>query len=202
VETVRRFGGRRLCYRPAVLRRRPSLCAFASAFGLALALFVPREAGAFERQWHAGAGLAYAALVNPAGAVLHGFGGGVHLTYGLSDTVNLLVLADATVHPAITYKSEPVEGVVLAGGSVGFSYVFDVLQWVPYLGATAGVYYEAGPTTGGPRLGLQLPFGLDYQLSRSFAIGAAGEYKLLFLDVAGPSQRISAFLRAEYIWGF
>jgi len=54
----------------------------------------------------------------------------------------------------------------------------------------------------GPRLALAIPFGLDYQLSRSFAIGANGEYKLFFLGQEGVSQRISAFVHAEYIWGF
>lgn len=186
-------------------RRRLSLRPLALATGSSLALLAlaaPREAGAFERQWHAGADAGYSVLLNPAGAALHGFGGGVHLTYGLSDTVNLLVLADATVHPATTHKRLPVDGLVLAGGSIGFGYVFDVLQWVPYVGATAGAYYAAGPTDSGIRLAVQIPFGLDYQLSRSFAVGVAGEYKLLLLDAAGVSQRISAFLRAEYIWGF
>jgi len=167
-----------------------------------LASLAPGEARAFERQWHVGAGAGYSALINPQGATLHGFGGGLHLTYGLSDTINLMVLADTSIHPATTHERKPVDGVILAGGSVGFGYVFDVLQWVPYVGATAGAYYAAGPDDGGVRLAVQVPFGLDYQLSRSFAIGAAGEYKLLLLDAAGVSQRISAFLRAEYIWGY
>lgn len=141
-------------------------------------------------------------LLNPQGASLHGFGGGLHLTYGLSDTLNLLVLGDVSVHPATTLEDKPVDGVILAGGTVGIGYVFDILQWVPYVGATAGGYYAIGPTDSGPRLAVGIPFGIDYQISRSFAVGAAGEYKLLFLGPDGMSQRISAVLRAEYIWGF
>lgn len=171
---------------------------------LALGVSAPREAAAFERQWHAGLDAGYSALITPAGAGLHGFSGGLHLTYGISDTINLLVLGDVSVHPEGSQGGKAVPGVILGGGSVGAAYVFDVLSWVPYVGATAGAYYQAGstPETSGARLALQVPFGLDYQLSRSFALGVAGEYKLLFLDVAGVSQRISAYLRAEYIWGF
>jgi hypothetical protein len=166
------------------------------------ALLAPRQSRAFERQWHAGANAGYAALLLPSGAALHGFGGGLHLTYGISDTLNLLVLADASVHPATTYKAKPVDGVMLAGGAVGIGYVFDVLQWVPYVGVAAGGYYAVSPTNSGPRLGLELPFGLDYQFSRSFALGVAGQYRLLLLDPAGVTQRFSAYLRGEYIWGF
>ena len=187
-----------------VPRVRPLLRALAptSAALALLAFFVPREAAAFERQWHLGANAGYAALIRPTGAALHGFGGGVHLTYGLSDTVNLLALADVTMHPSTTHEGQPVPEILLGGGSLGFSYVFDVLQWVPYVGVTAGAYYESSPDGGGARLAVQIPFGLDYQISRSFAVGATGEYKLLFLDVAGVSQRFAAYLRAEYIWGF
>lgn len=184
------------------MRLRSPLRAVPFAAALLLAPSLSREAAAFERQWHVGANAGYAALINPQGVTLHGFGGGLHLTYGLSDTINILALADVTVHPATTEKNKPVDGVLLGGGSVGFGYVFDILQWVPYVGATAGVYYADTPVGGGARLALQIPFGLDYQISRSFAVGAAGEYKLLFLDAAGVSQRITAFLRAEYIWGF
>jgi hypothetical protein len=144
----------------------------------------------------------YAALLLPSGAALHGFGGGLHLTYGLSDTLNLLVMADASVHPAATYKARPVDGAIVAGGAVGVGYVVDILQWVPYIGAAAGGYYEVSPKNSGPRLGLQIPFGLDYQLSRSFALGVAGDYRLLFLDPTGVTQRISVYLRGEYIWGY
>ncbi len=181
---------------------RPVAAGVALGAALSIALLFPREASAFEHQWHAGANAGYAALVTGPGATLHGFGGGLHLTYGLSDTLNLLVTGDVTVHPAARSKGVPVDGFVLAGGNVGVGYVFDILQWVPYVGATAGAYYAIGPTDSGPRLALAIPFGLDYQVSRSFAIGAAGEYKLLLLDALGTSQRISGFLRAEYIWGF
>lgn len=190
---------------PQISRRRPA-DTVSRGLGALLAglvgILVPRAAGAFEHQWHLGADAGYSVLLNGQGASLHGFGGGLHLTYGLSDTLNLLVLGDVTVHPATQLEGQPVDGVILAGGSVGVGYVFDILQWVPYVGAAVGGAYAIGPTDSGPRLTLAIPFGLDYQLSRSFAIGAAGEYKLLFLDPAGPGQRISAFIRAEYIWGF
>ncbi|MBK8251793.1 MAG: hypothetical protein IPK82_03890 [Polyangiaceae bacterium] len=157
---------------------------------------------AFERQWHLGAGASYSPYINPAGVTLHGFGGGVQLVYGISDTINALAMADLSVHPATTHKGKPVDGILLAGGSLGLSYVFDILQWVPWVGATAGAYYALDPVSPGGRLALGIPFGLDYQVSRSFAVGAAGEYKLFFLDPLGAGQRFSVTLRAEYIWGY
>jgi hypothetical protein len=198
------MSGGLVCYTGFVLGLRSPLRCLATVLALApaLVLLAPREASAFEHQWHVGADAGYAALITGPGATLHGFGGGLHLTYGISDTLNLLVTGDVTVHPAGKYKGLSVDGFVLAGGNVGVGYVFDILQLVPYVGATAGFYYAAGPTDSGPRLALSIPFGMDYQVSRRFAVGAAGEYKLLLLDAMGTSQRISGFLRAEYIWGF
>jgi hypothetical protein len=174
-----------------------ALLACAAAFSLS-----SRDAQAFERQWHVGASAGYSPYINPAGVTLHGFGGGLHLTYGVSDTINFLVLADVSVHPATTHERKPVDGILLGGGSIGLGYVFDILQVVPYVGAAVGGYYAVDPVTPGGRLAVTVPFGLDYQLSRSFAVGLAGEYKLLFLDPAGVGQRFGAFLRAEYIWGY
>lgn len=176
--------------------------ALLSACAAAFLAASPGDARAFERQWHVGANAGYSPYINPAGFTLHGFGGGLHLTYGMSDTINLIALADVTVHPASHDGVRPVDGIVLGGGSLGLSYVFDILQIVPYVGGTIGAYYADAPTGSGGRLALTVPFGLDYQLSRSFALGVTGEYKLLFLDPAGVGQRFVAFLRAEYIWGF
>jgi hypothetical protein len=191
--------------RPRSCTRFALRLALVSAFATAVLLASPGPALAFERQWHVGASAGYSPYINPAGVTLHGFGGGLHLTYGLSDTINVLALADVTVHPATDGPEpglDPVDGLILGGGSLGFAYVFDILQIVPYVGGTIGGYYAETPAASGGRLALTLPFGLDYQLSRSFALGVAGEYKLLFLDPAGVGQRFTVFLRAEYIWGF
>lgn len=174
--------------------------AFVLAGPVALAA-APAEASAFERQWHVGGGVGYSPYFTPAGVALHGFGGALHLTYGLSDTINALVIADVTVHPGVTEHLKPIPGVLFGGGNVGFAYVADILQIVPWVGATMGAYYAADEAAPGGRLALGVPFGLDYQLSRSFAIGVSGEFKLFFMDPAGVGQRYCAFLRAEYMWG-
>ncbi len=185
----------------------PRLLSVALATAIATVLLAaPRRADAYERQWHAGIGLGYA-VVSSAGAK-SGLGGGLHLTYGLSDTFNLLVEADFTAHPAA-------KGVLVPSASAGLAYVFDVLQWVPYVGAMAGAYdlWRTDETCGVPdangvaapchqgRIGASIPFGLDYQLNRSFAVGFAGRYHVLFLG-RYPGSYLTTFLRAELIWGY
>src|SRR6187551_1480643 len=94
-------------------------CCAGVATGLALML-APEEASAFERQWHAGIGLGYAVVT--AGGAQSGFGGGLHLTYGLSDAFNLMVEGDFTAHR----KSG--DWILLPSGSVGLGYVIDILE--------------------------------------------------------------------------
>ena len=51
------------------------------------------------------------------------------------------------------------------------------------------------------RLNLEIPFGVDYQISRSFSVGAAGRFQLLLLG-GSPWMTLGAFARAEYTWGY
>jgi hypothetical protein len=51
------------------------------------------------------------------------------------------------------------------------------------------------------KLDLALPFGADYQVSRSFTVGAAGRFQVLLLDGA-PTPMLGAFARAQYTWGY
>ncbi|MDI1443980.1 hypothetical protein [Polyangium sp. 6x1] len=189
------------------MRRTRALLLLASI--LSILAFAP-AAEAYERQWHVGGGLGYS-LVLPGGSIpttatsLHGLGVALHGTYGLTDAFNLLVQVDGSFAPG----APPV---ILAGGGVGVGYVLDVLRWVPWVGVMAGGYAvsaldpcgaagETGCTSG--RLGLSVPFGLDYQVSRSFTLGATGRYGvLLFGPKGGVDQMIGAFLRAEYVWGY
>jgi hypothetical protein len=164
---------------------------------------VPKLASAYERQWHAGAALGYA-LQGDASGLANGFGGGLHLAYGLNDTFNAMLDVDATYHPG--------NKLVLGSATAGVGYVFDVLRWVPYIGLMAGAYdvFNTSGACGGPsqphcvatHLGAAIPAGLDYQLSRSVAVGGQVKYNLLFLGSDAPAHYLTVFARAEYTWGW
>ena len=159
------------------------------------------RAEAYEHQWHLGGNLGYAALFG--GGTSHGFGGGVHAAYGLNDSFNLMAQVDVTAHPYAQW-------VVMSGG-VGAGYVLDVLQWVPYVGVLAGGagLFSSDPKCGVSlsepckqfRINLEIPFGVDYQLSRRFSVGIAGRFQLLLLGES-PWTTMGAFVRAEYTWGY
>lgn len=178
------------------MRRRPLLpLAIAAAVAPAL-LAAPSTAQAYERQWHAGGSFGYVARLG--GETYHGMSGGLHLAYGITDAFNGIAHVDVSGFPG--------GKLLIASGAIGAAYVFDVLQWVPYVGAAAGGADVVTLTSAcGPchafRINLEIPFGLDYQVSRSFAIGGAGRVQLLLLG-ANPRTVIGAFARAEYIWGF
>lgn len=205
--------------RPHLFQRLRRLAA-PSLGALALfALFAPRRAEAYEKQWHVGASLGYTALMgqNPT---RHGLGGGLHLTYGLSDAFNLMVEADLSGHfaradvPAVKADetARPAQdGALFTRAGAGVGYVFDVLQWVPYIGLVAGAadVINLGPLCGATdqapchdlRLNLAVPFGLDYSINRSISIGVGGRYQLL---ISGQPlmHALGAFARVEYVWGY
>jgi hypothetical protein len=183
---------------PRLHRPLAALSALAAAL---LAALAPRRAAAYEHQWHAGMSFGYAALFGAQTA--HGFGGGLHLAYGANDAINLLAEIDATVHPSSKWT-------VVSGG-LGAAYVLDVLQWVPWAGLEVG---PAGLVSFDPKCGvaatepcsafrinLAIPFGVDYQISRSFAVGLGGRFQVLVLG-GSPWETLAVGARAEYAWGY
>ncbi|MFT3776638.1 MAG: hypothetical protein QM820_65705 [Minicystis sp.] len=175
---------------------RPRLALLASA-ALTATLLAPSAASAYEHQWHAGASFGYLGGWNGIG---HGLGGGLDLGYGVRDWLDVVASADVSYHPS--------SKVVIPTFTAGVRFTFDVLQVVPHIGVLAGVADEAvtsGCGAGAPcnaaRLDLAIPFGLDYQLSRSFTIGAVGRFQVLLLN-GSASPMLGAFVRAQYVWGY
>ncbi len=187
--------------------------ALAAAALAAPTLLASSRSEAFERQWHAGASFGYTALMG-SHATLHGIGGGLHLTYGLSDALNLMAEVNVSNHfsrlgdTPVDADGKPtgaaavqLPSALLASGGVGVGYVFDVLQWVPYVGGLVGAADIVTPSGNNLRLSLQVPFGLDYSISRSFAVGVGGRYQML-IGGAGLEHVLTGLLRAEYVWGY
>jgi len=165
-------------------------------------------AQAFERQWHAGVDGGYASLFDDN--AVSGFGGGLHLGYGLSDVFNALVELDVTRHPGAGTA-----GVTMWSGGAGVAYTLDVARAVPYGGLLLGGYRvngqlcklspEGDQLCAGPlnAVGLQFVLGLDYQLERNWAIGAQLRMHTIFAaEPVGVLAYATTFLRVEYLWGF
>jgi len=184
------------------MRRLPRAPAAIAALALcAAALLAPTRARAAEHEWHAGMSFGYSALFAPTDG--NGFGGGLHLAYGVSDMFNLLADVDAIAYTDAKWA-------VVSGG-LGAASGSDVLQRVPWIGAEVG---PAGIISTDPhcglatlepchafRLSIAAPFGVDYKINRSFAVGASGRVQVLLLGDS-PWLTIGAFARAEYTWGF
>lgn len=178
---------------------------------------------AFERQWHAGAGLG---LGRVSRGDYSGWGPVLDLgvTYGLSDQFNLLgevalgsfgVSAPAPPAPAPGQPAPPPTApgpgnYAFQSAVVGVAYTLDVLRWVPYAGLfVGGARVSAGEGFGGAfggdayrRVALDAGAagGLDYQLTREIAVGAVVRYHLAFTDPR--SSLLFGGLRVQYTWGF
>lgn len=159
------------------------------------AVLLPSPALAYERQWHAGLEAGYLGGFRGLG---HGAGLGVDLGYGVRDWLDLTGTLGASYHPSSRS--------LIPSATVGARLAFDVLQVVPYVGVeigAAGAFTTSGcaGSCAAPAFDLAAPFGLDYQLSRSFTIGAAGRFQLLVLR-GGATPMLGAFVRAAYTWGY
>jgi hypothetical protein len=181
------------------------ICAI-SAAGVALAYAA--GAGAVEREHHLGVDAGYAMLVVADKSTPDvGAGVGVHWTYGLSDAFNviaeggwsLLAIGEKAQGPS-TPRTRPAS---ITSAEVGVAYVFDVLQWVPWIGLLAGGYAFTGGTINGARIlpGAAVGLGLDYRLSRSWAVGVSA-HQHAFTDASTYPSFTQFFARFEYTWGW
>lgn len=176
------------------MNRTTCACACAAAF-----LASSPSAHAQERTLHLGGNLAFAQLFG--GPSAPGVSAGLHAAYGLDDMFNLLAAFDVAAHP-------PSRWVVLSGG-LGASYLMDIGPFIPYAGALAGPagLISVNPTCGlsiaepcsALRINLELPFGIDYRVSKRLAVGAGGRFQLLLLgDV--PWMTVSVGAKVEWVW--
>jgi hypothetical protein len=185
----------------------------AASMGASVAVVVavaPATARAFERQHHLGVDLGVGVLAvkdKPAASV--GPAVGAHYAYGITDQF-LLYGEGSYARVALEERPEPTGPTpanrptdVWAAG-VGAGYVLDVLQWVPYFGATAGVHGLHGGTLPSAVLvpSVDVALGLDYQLSRSFAVGVAFRQAFLLTEMTNYPSYTKLFARVELLWGF
>jgi hypothetical protein len=168
-----------------------------------------REARAFERQQHLGVDGGFTLLtISDKSTADRGGMFGLHYTYGISDAFNLvaqaqfqLVALNQQLDNPTTPHTRPES---VTGGTVGAEYVFDVLRWVPYVGALAGPYFMNGGTIEGTKvlLGAQLEAGLDFQVTRHFAVGIAYHEHFMLTDLSTYPVFFNVMGRLEYIWGW
>jgi Outer membrane protein beta-barrel domain len=167
------------------------------------------EAKAIERQHHVGLGPSVDVLsIDDKSTLDVGAGVGLHYTYGISDQFNLMVEAGGAIVAANQEQDTPETprtrpaGVDRAG--VGVGYVIDVLQWVPYIGVLASGYRLSGGTLDGSLFipGAELALGLDYQLSRQWAVGVAVRQHFLLTKMSTYPTYTTGLLRIEYMWGY
>jgi hypothetical protein len=179
----------------------------ATAAGLAVVL-LPATAGAVEREHALGVDVGPAIfVVNDKGSPDIGATFGLHYTYGLSDAFNLVADAEYSLvalnesGDSSTPKTRPT---MLWGGAAGLAYVLDVLRWVPWGAAEIGVLALDGGTIPGtrPLPDAILSAGLDYRLSRSWAVGASFRQHFLFTDMGDYPSFTQVFARFEYVWGW
>ena len=169
----------------------------------------PREALAIERQHHFGLDPTLALLkVDDKSSMSTAVGLGAHYTYGLNDQFNFMAELNASfmlegekLADATTPHTRPTQ---IGHALAGVGYVIDILRWVPYFGILAGGYRLAGGTLDNQLLvlGGAVQVGLDYQISRQWAVGGAVQQHFLVTKMSDYPSYTTLMLRFEYMWGY
>ena len=173
----------------------------AAVFGLVA--FAGREARAFESQQHFGFGGGLALLKPQDVSLSAGAGGGFHYGYGINDSINF-VAETQTSWIGISRDGSDTRALFASSLGAGVTYGFDVVQWVPYVGVLGAGYLLYGKALDHPigAAGVQLALGIDYQVSRSMAVGLAVRQHIIVTKLEDFPSYTTAFLRAEYMWGW
>ncbi|MFO0735317.1 MAG: hypothetical protein U0270_05530 [Labilithrix sp.] len=172
-------------------------------------LLATSDASAIEQQHHLGLAPAFGMLnIKDKSTVSAGFGGALHYAYGLTDQWNLtldassvVVAADQKLDPPANLQTRPA-AVHQAGA--GVSYVIDILRVIPWFGIEGGACLLTGGTLDRAIVvpDLSVGVGLDYQLSRTFAVGVTGREHLMISKLDTYPSYLTAMLRFEVMWGY
>lgn len=181
-----------------------------SSFALVAALVAATssDALAFERQHHLGVDGGLGMLsINQKGTLSVGGGGGVHYAYGLTDAFNLMAEGSFM---QVALEEQGGKGIPnnrptsVTNLGVGVGYVLDVLRWVPYAGLLAEGYWMNGGTidTTTVAAGAAIALGLDYSVTRAFAVGFAFRQHFALSKITDYPSYSQFLLRAELTWGY
>jgi outer membrane protein W len=182
--------------------------AFAAA-AVMLVVAAARDAGAVENQHHVGLGPQLAILkVDDKSTLSIGGGLALHYTYGLNDQLNVMAELGGAIVAAHQKQDAPdsphTRPAEIDHLAAGIGYVIDVIRYVPYIGILASGYRVSGGTIDKALVipGVELAVGLDYQLSRSWAVGLAARQHMLLTKLSTYPTYTTGLLRVEYMWGF
>jgi Outer membrane protein beta-barrel domain len=179
-----------------------SVTAFALTSGT---LLVNSEALAYEGQFHLGGGVGVASFTRSDAPVALAIG--AHAAYEINDMFDARLELMASEHQFVENQKTR-----LYSATAGLTYKLDVIALVPYAGILAGLYAFEGyyPYVNEQperRLqpGISIPLGLDYTVSRTFALGVQLRYHGFLSDPLqserdGPFS--TALVRAEYRLGW
>ena len=188
--------------------KRPALFVLAFVLASVFSSF-GREAHAIERQHHIGIAPQLAILsVDGKSTMSVGGGGMIHYAYGLTDQLNFMVEASSAVVAREQLQDSPEAKRNRPAGvdhaSFGIGYIVDVFKYVPYVSLQGGVYRVAGGTVPEAILipGVNIGLGLDYQLSRSLAVGIGGRQHFMISKLEEYPSYTTVFMRFEYMWGW
>lgn len=175
---------------------------------------LPALASAAEKQHHLGAAPTVSLLRADSFGNIVGAGATAMYTYGLTDQFNLMAevshsfmgIGRELVRSPFSKTSPRFDNrpSFITTGSVGASYVLDVLRWVPYGGVLLSGNVFGGGSTPSVQVapGAELAVGLDYQFSRHLVGGVGYRQRFLFTRLPDYPFFGSAFLKVEYQWGF
>jgi hypothetical protein len=170
---------------------------------------MPRVALATEHQNHVGIDGGYTYLnVSDKSTPDQGGGFGAHYTYGLTDAFNLTLELQHNIvalNQQLDHPTSPRDRpAYVSNAGIGAQYTLDITRWVPYGGLLVGPYALGGGTIESLKFdfGAQLEVGLDYQLSRKFAVGIAYHEHFILTAMSSYELFFNAFARVEYIWGW
>jgi hypothetical protein len=182
-----------------------SICAITIALS---AVLWPENALAIEGQHRLGLDPSLAMLkVDDKSTWSVGAGLALDYTYGINDQFQFIAEAGHAVvalHQNQDTPSSPrTRPATVTHATAGIGYVIDIIRWVPTIGILVGAYRFGGGTLDGALYlpGLELTAGVDYQLSREWAVGLAAR-EALFLTSSNYPFYITGMLRIVYSWGF
>jgi hypothetical protein len=164
------------------------------------------HADAAEGQWQAGGrgGVAWLSSAR------WGPSANLFLRHGLADSLDLDVDISASLHPF-----QPDANLAAGGGSElstpwvivfspGLVYRWDVLQWVPFVGAGLGVYASDGVADrdNGGQLGASGRAGVEYLVSRDVVLSVQASTFIVLSESPLPVPWVQLTAGAGYSWGW
>jgi hypothetical protein len=152
-------------------------------------------------RWELGASANYGWIVFSQQDEPSGYGAGLHLRYGISESFSVKLGVLWTAHDLEANEDRPAGWFQIVSADLGLTYAIDLVRFSPKIEAGLGILQRRFAGSSATDLGVKIGLAGDYHLSPRVTVGFGIYYHGFLTDLGNIPVYVEMGPRFSFQWG-